>query len=89
MTLIDIQVSRSRSKVKLILYMWGRGALVFYKQLYFALGNERIRVACKSLKALRASHELHVTCVLSFPNTNKNNVLQSLIGRWFTKEIFV
>ena len=38
---------------------------------FFALGNERIRVACKSLKALRAPHELHVTCVLSFPNTNK------------------
>ena len=31
---IAIQVSRSKVKVKPILYMLGKGALVFYKHLY-------------------------------------------------------
>ena len=40
MTPIDIQVSRSKVKVKghaYSLYMLGKGALVFYKHLYFSL----------------------------------------------------
>ena len=36
---IDIQVSRSKVKVKPILYMLGKGALVFYKHLYFFFGG--------------------------------------------------
>ena len=32
---IDIQVNRSRSKVKPIIHMLGKGALVFTKHLYF------------------------------------------------------
>ena len=38
MTPIDIQVSRSKVSVEgqsLFFICWGRGALVFYKQLYF------------------------------------------------------
>ena len=45
--------------------------------LSFVLGNEKTPVACKSL--LRASQDLHMTSVLSFPNANENRVLQSLM----------